>query len=124
MRSGVLENMLQKNQRVNAEHLTGQRHLEAMEDKFREEADELSLTKGSEQALSELADLQQLIDDSLALIGETPESLREVQEDKRAKVGDFLGGAFVRTVCVDPALDPEWYDYFTSHPDRYPTQLD
>ncbi|MCA9331343.1 hypothetical protein KC968_00205 [Candidatus Saccharibacteria bacterium] len=124
VRSGVLESMIQNNQRVNAEYLTGQRHLEAMEDKFREETDRLSLAKGSEQALNELADIQQLIDDSLTLLGQTPEDLARVQAEKRNKAGDFLRGAFVRTVEVDSGIDPDRYTYFIEHPDCYPTQLD
>lgn len=124
VRDGVLDSMLGKGQRVNFEHVTGERHLEAVEDKFREEAAELSLTKGVKKALSELADLQQLIDDSLALLDQTPDALRQVQTEKHAKVGGFLGGAFIRTVEVDPETDSKWYNYFMDNPDRYPTQLD
>lgn len=124
VRDGVLDSMREKGQRVNFENVTGERHLETIEDKFREEADELSLTEGPEKALGELADLQQLIDDSLTLLDQTPEALRLVQTEKHAKVGGFLGGAFVRTVEVDPEIDSEWYTYFMEHPDRYPTQMD
>ena len=124
VRDGVLDSMLGKGQRVRYTRVTGERHLEAMEDKFGEEAAELSLTEGSEKALGELADLQQLIDDSLTLLGQTPEDLARVQAEKYARVGGFLGGVFIRTAEVDPATDPEWYDYLMAHPDRYPTQLD
>lgn len=116
--------MQEEGQKVKYEELDDEKYLEALEDKAKEESDELRLTGDVNDAIEELADLQQVIDDAAVALGKSPEDVREAQAKKLERAGDFTGRIFIHRVYVDPEKSPEWYDYYSNNPERFPTLLD
>lgn len=125
IRGKRLGQMLDDGQVVDYEILEeDKRYLCTLEDKAREELGELELTGDVDEAMGELVDLQQFINDAVAALGKTPAEFRRLYEEKFELAGGFAGRVFVRTVLVDPIQSPEFYDYYTDRPDRFPVQPD
>ncbi len=125
VRDKIVEEMQARGHHPDFHVVTGGEKLEYLEDKAKEEAGELRLDPDDVAgSLEELADIQQVIDDAAIALGCTPEDVREAQAKKFAEKGGFAGGFFVRTVFIDPTTDPELFDYYSSHPDRFPPVKD
>lgn len=95
--------------------LSGQQLIDALIDKLHEESAELT---AADSPASELADLQQIIDDLTILLGTTSEDIKVKQATKLSKNGGFLEGRFVRTVTCDE--NDEWATYYRREPERFP----
>lgn len=125
VRDGYFERMQQDNQSPNFHIVSGDEKLGFLEDKLIEEAGEVRLSHGNrEEGLKELSDLLEVIDEAASELGSNFEEVIAIKEEKRRRLGGFDGGYFVRTVRIDPAVDPELFDYYSSNPDRFPTQID
>ena len=97
--------------------LEDKEYLQALKAKILEEAQEMELSN-VEDLVSELADLQEVIDCMLEAIGKTKADVARVQTKKNAKAGSFKQKLFVDTVQV--ADDSKWIPYYLKNADRYP----
>ncbi|MGH7234263.1 MAG: hypothetical protein ACREF7_02355 [Candidatus Saccharimonadales bacterium] len=85
--------------------------------KIQEEAAEVSNAKRSDVA-SEIADVQQAIDDLIFTCKLTKEVVASKQKSKNKKNGSFSKAIYIEYVEVDEN-DP-WVKYFKDNPSRYP----
>jgi len=97
--------------------LSKSEHQLALIHKLREEAGEIEHADSS-QLVSEIADVQQVLDDLKELCGITDKEVRTAQSDKNKKSGAFKKGHFVEYVEVDE--DNVWTEYYRKNKDRYP----
>jgi len=93
----------------------------ALQAKIIEEAKELPLpgsaSKNSE--LSELGDILQALQDTMAARGFTMEDIEKARLAKYAEKGGFELGTYVETVAI-PENDEKWLAYYRADPDRFP----
>lgn len=97
--------------------LTGEDKIKALIRKLQEEGSEL-LTAEGEDALEELADIEEIIRSLAEAKGISLESLETKRQQKAQKAGSFLSGHFVHTITL-PA-DNKWTQYYSSNPERFP----
>lgn len=71
-----------------------------------------------EDVASEIADVQQALDDLKAIYGIDSAELSREQARKNEKAGAFSQGLFVEYVEVDD--ENPWVDYYLKNADRYP----
>lgn len=92
-------------------------HKQALVNKIIEEAREIIHASPKEVA-SEIADVQQAVDDLKELYNLTDEDIVNAQVASTNKNGAFKKGILVEYVEID-AKDP-WVDYYRKNPERYP----
>ena len=92
-------------------------HILALIDKIVEEAREISSAPKDEIA-SEIADVQQAIDDLIDLVGSTRTEVAEAQKKKAEKAGAFKKGIYIDYVEVED--NDTWVEYYRKNADRYP----
>jgi predicted house-cleaning noncanonical NTP pyrophosphatase (MazG superfamily) len=86
--------------------------------KIHEEADEIPVVdKKDDEVLSEIADVQAVIDALTQAYGYTKEDVAGAQSKKEAKAGAFEKRAYIEKVDLDD--DSEWVAYFRKSPDKY-----
>ncbi len=93
---------------------TREQKRQALLAKIVEEAQEF----GVSSTVSEVADLQEAVDQLVANEGFTPEEVRQKQDEKREKVGGFGRGYFIETVTLPD--DNQWVPYYAADPEKYP----
>ena len=87
--------------------------------KLHEEADEIPVRKSvSADIIEEIGDVQQVLDDLKTQYGLMDETVRQVQQAKRAKKGGFSEGIYIDQISL-PESD-EWTSYYRASPDKYP----
>lgn len=91
-------------------------HTAALAAKVIEEAKEIPITDISE-AIKEIADVQQALDDLREILGITTEDVHNAQTVKNEKAGAFKEGRFVES--VSPGEDNKWTDYYRTDPGRF-----
>ena len=84
--------------------------------KIAEEVHEIESASANEIA-SELADVQQALDDLCALYAISKTDVASAQRKKLQKKGAFRKGIYVESITIDEAN--EWVEYYRAHPDRY-----
>lgn len=92
-------------------------HKRELVKKMIEEAREL-LQASPAEIPSEIADVQQAIDDFKKLCRLTDGAVAREQKQKNDKNGSFSEGIFVEYVEVDEG--DKWIDYYLQNADRYP----
>jgi len=97
--------------------LTESELLEALRQKIIEEANELPIKGSKEAVISELADIQQVIDDIALRSGITNEEVVSVKQMKFEKKGGFSEGLFVEKIILTD--DDEWNDYYRKSPEKF-----
>ena len=97
--------------------LSDDQHKEELVHKVIEEAKEI-LNAGENEIASEIADIQQAIDDLKEKLGLSDNDVRVAQNTKNIKNGPFKKGIFVDYVEVDD--NDAWAVYYRKHADRYP----
>jgi predicted house-cleaning noncanonical NTP pyrophosphatase (MazG superfamily) len=97
--------------------LDGEEYKAEIIKKINEESKEI-LNCAPHEIASEIADVQQAIDDLKQRLHLTDEAIRRAQEIKNKKNGPFKRGYFIDYVAVKP--DDEWVDYYRKNSDRYP----
>ncbi len=117
LRDNILADMISLGEKPEYHVLTDQDYLVELKQKILEEGAEIALDD-HDKLLSELADLQEIIDCMLAEIGKSQNQLKETQLKKNKRWGSFGKRIFVDTVQI-PAGNP-WIKYLESNPDRYP----
>jgi len=92
-------------------------HKERLVEKIAEEAQEI-LTARPEEVASEIADVQQALDDLRELLGVGAEEVSKAQASKNEKYGPFRLGLYVE--CVEVGENDTWVEYYRNNADRYP----
>jgi predicted house-cleaning noncanonical NTP pyrophosphatase (MazG superfamily) len=92
-------------------------HAEALVAKIIEEAQEVPVAD-REEAIKEIADVQQAIDDLKTLLDLDDQDIANAQAVKNERAGAFRDGLFVETVTVEEGN--KWIDYYREHPEQYP----
>lgn len=104
--------------RTNYKILDSLEFKKALIDKLHEEAQEIPvLDQADDEVLSEIADVQAVLDSLLETYGYTKDSLVAAQEKKATKNGVFEKRAYIESVDLDD--DSEWIEYFRKSPDKY-----
>lgn len=85
--------------------------------KIQEEAGEITSAK-IEDVASEIADVQQAIDDLRASYSLSKEDIAKKQRYKNTKNGSFTKGIYIEYVEVQD--DDKWIGYYKENADRYP----
>lgn len=94
-------------------------HATALIDKIIEEANELrdaSLTR--EKMVSEVADVQQALDDYKSLNNINDDEVAKAQQAKNDEKGGFSQGAYIETLELNQG--DTWIDYYRESPETYP----
>lgn len=116
VRDKILDQQLAEGSKPTHRILSKEEHLEELVKKLGEESRELA-TADSEEAASEIADLQQVIDDLTKLLGVDPADVRREQERKNQKFGAFEKSIFIEQIEIDD--QNPWVAHYRKHPDRY-----
>jgi predicted house-cleaning noncanonical NTP pyrophosphatase (MazG superfamily) len=117
VRDKIVEQQISSGAKAQYHKLNDQQHKEALVNKIIEEAREILQADQSEVA-SEIADVQQAIDDLKLKFGLASSVIAEVQQAKNNKNGSFAKGIYVDH--VELANDDKWTKYYRQNPDRYP----
>lgn len=89
--------------------------------KIHEEASEIPLLDDKDEAvLSEIADVQAVIDGLVTAYGYNAKDIAEAQARKQSKNGIFEKRAYIEKVVLDD--DSEWIAYFRKSPEKYEEQ--
>lgn len=98
--------------------LTGKRLAEALVTKLIEEAREIP-TDDAVEAVKEIADVQQVLDELKRTLGISDEAIAVAQQAKLMKNGGFQKGHYIE--AVDIADDDNfWVGYYRKEPTKYP----
>ena len=86
--------------------------------KIHEEADEIPiLNHQDDEILSEIADVQAVIDSLVASYGHTQHEVAVAMDKKATKNGTFEKRAYIEYVDLDD--DSQWIEYFRKSPEKY-----
>lgn len=97
--------------------LTNEEYVEELKKKLLEEMHEVSRADNQE-IISELADVQEIIDSLLQTLHVTKKDLQAAQTKKNKKAGAFRNKQYIESVETNDAS--EWVNYYKAHPDKYP----
>jgi predicted house-cleaning noncanonical NTP pyrophosphatase (MazG superfamily) len=97
--------------------LNDAQHKQELINKIIEEAQEIT-DAPPDKIATEIADVQQAIDDLKDKFGLTNSEIAKAQTAKAAKNGTFKKGIFVHHVELDETS--KWAKYYRKNPDRYP----
>ena len=118
VRDKLIKEFERSGQGVIHRHVTAADHIKALKQKIAEEASEIPINGNRDDLVSEIADVQQAIDDLKALCEITNDQVTEVQQVKFSNKGGFLSGDFVETLELRD--DDEWVEYYRAHPNVFP----
>lgn len=107
---------------VNGHILPKNQHIQALVEKLKEEADELSAAISSRVAQdveSELADIRQVLEDLTTLLEVDETHIRTAQNQKLQKKGGFKHGQYIDAVHIIDEHDP-LVERFRADPTKYP----
>jgi predicted house-cleaning noncanonical NTP pyrophosphatase (MazG superfamily) len=117
LRDKIIEQNVAEGAEYDSKKLSDDKYLAALKAKLLEEANELPLDD-HEEALKELADVQEVVDCLVVAHGFNEQQVQEVQATKNAKAGSFKERHFAETITL-PA-DNRWVEYYASQPSRFP----
>lgn len=118
VRDKLVNDFIVSNQKVEYKKLTPTEHKSELIRKIIEEVNEIKIDDLSDQIVSEIADIQQAIDDFNKLCGISSEQIESKKQSKFEKKGGFSGGNYVKTIKL--ANDDEWVKYYRQRPDIFP----
>lgn len=117
VRDKIVDHQVASGARPHFRRLTPSEHKRELINKIVEETKEISQATPHEIA-TEIADVQQAIDDLKELYGLTDKSIARAQGLKNDKNGAFKKGIFIDYVEVND--DNQWVNYYRKNADRYP----
>lgn len=98
--------------------LSKKEHKLAIIQKIVEEAKEINIDDDADEIASEIADIQQAIDDFIVLCGVDKQQVESKKQSKLDKKGGFSAGTFVQTIELKD--DDKWVEYYRQRPDIFP----
>jgi predicted house-cleaning noncanonical NTP pyrophosphatase (MazG superfamily) len=116
VRDNIIEHQQQTGQNPVYRQLDPKEHVSALADKVIEEAQEIPVDN-KEEAIKEIADVQQVLDDLKASLAISDADVARAQKARHAKVGGFSKGMYVES--VSPAEDNTWTTYYRTDPKRF-----
>lgn len=116
VRDGIPDDQLQSGQHPVYHTLAKDDLAQALINKIIEEAREIPATDVKE-AIKEIADVQQAIDDLRATLDISPQDITNAQKIKKDRMGGFQKGMFV--VSVSPEAGSKWAKYYQTDPSRF-----
>lgn len=105
-------------QKVVYKVLSKKEHKLAIIQKIVEEAKEINVDDDADEIASEIADIQQAIDDLTVLCGVKGQQVELKKQSKLDKKGGFSAGTFVQTIELKD--DDKWAEYYRQRPDIFP----
>jgi len=121
IRDKILPRQLASGAKPTHRRLKPDEHKQELVRKIAEEAQEIAQAEPAKVA-SEIADVQQALDDLKTLYNLTDTDIAKAQAAKKAKDGTFQQGIYVEDIELDDS-DP-WVTYYRQNPDRYPEIVD
>jgi len=117
VRDKIVELQQQDGGEVDYKILSDKEFLRALQRKLHEEASEINVEdKGT--LISELADVQEVIDCLIKAIGKSKADILVAQTEKNKKAGSFSKKMYVNTVSVQDGN--AWIKYYLDNAQRYP----
>lgn len=116
VRDDLVAMMQQAGQTVDSRVLQDKEYVDALHAKLAEELAEFN--PASDSALSELADLKEVIEQLAYALGSDTAELVRIQQAKAQKSGGFAKKLFVETVSMSD--DDPWVQYYSADPERFP----
>jgi len=117
IRDKIVDQQLAEGSKPKYRVLSRKEHLQELIKKLPEEGGEIT-SATPEKVASEIADVQQVLDDIMALLGISPEEVRREQARKNQKFGAFKKGIFIEHIDIDESIP--WVAHYRDNPDRYP----
>lgn len=117
VRDKIVDSQLASGAKPKFRKLNAAEHKRELVNKIIEEAKEI-MQADTEEVASEIADVQQAVDDLKELYGLNDADITVAQETKSGKNGAFKKGLFVDYVEVNEG--DKWIDYYRQNADRYP----
>lgn len=93
-------------------------YIEELKKKVHEESGEIPETKSNNDLVSEIADLQEVIDALLTALDVSKEELTRIRKIKNGKNGAFDQRHYVD--YVETADGNKWEEYYAINSDKYP----
>lgn len=117
VRDKIVDHQLASGATPSFRTLSPEEHKQELVNKIIEEAGEI-IQAGSSDVATEIADVQQAIDDLKELYGLSDSDIIGAQEVKNKKNGAFKKGLYIDYVEVSEGN--RWIDYYHKNADRYP----
>jgi len=117
VRDKIVDNQIASGAKPSFRQLSNNEHRRELVNKIIEEAREIIQAEPKKVA-TEIADVQQALDDLKDKYGLTDEDVRHAQKLKNDKNGPFKKGHYIDYVEVDE--DDQWVKYYRANSDRYP----
>jgi predicted house-cleaning noncanonical NTP pyrophosphatase (MazG superfamily) len=117
VRDKIVDSNLESGAKVKYKHLNKDEHKTALVNKIIEEAKEI-LQAETEQAASEIADVQQAVDDLIEQFGLDQEAIKKSQKQKIDKNGAFKKGHYIEHLDLDESHP--FTEYYRKDPERFP----
>lgn len=117
VRDKIVDNQIASGAKPSFRQLSTEEHKRELVNKIVEEAQEIIQAQPHEVA-SEIADVQQALDDLKEKYGVTEAAVKQAQKRKNDESGAFKKGHFVEYVEVDEG--DAWVRHYRAHADRYP----
>lgn len=118
VRDEVVYKILKSGAEPKYRYLDEKNYIDELTRKMIEEVSEFYEMEDVNDKLSELADMQEIVDYLLKAIGKTRKDLKDAQKAKNQENGSFRHGIYID--YVDCREGYEWMDYYLRNPLRYP----
>lgn len=117
VRDKIVDHQIASGAKPGFRQLSAGEHKQELVNKIIEEAREI-IQASPEEVATEIADVQQAIDDIKELYGLHDEDIARAQHAKNEKNGAFKKGLYVDYVEVEEGS--QWIGYYRKNADRYP----
>lgn len=118
VRDKIPEKIKKSGGKVSQKMLGINNYIFELKKKFIEESEELMSTKNTNDALSEMADIQELIDNLLGALNYKSQDLKKIQKEKIKKNGSFKDRIYINYIKTDESFD--WLEYHLKNKQKYP----
>jgi len=95
-------------------------YIRELKKKLTEESAELVEAAGQHEILSELADLEEVLDNLRRAARIEPAELKAVRDKKRAQNGSFRRRFYINHIVADEKTDPAWLRYHLKRRKKFP----
>lgn len=122
VRDKAVETMRNKGAEVFSRILSAEESLACLQDKLKEEIDELAAADTVEEKAEELADMLEIMEAYTNALGIRFSNLKKIQEKKRESRGGFVRMEYVEYISTPP--DSHFDVYCSAVPEKYPVKSD
>lgn len=118
VRDRIVEHIKKNGAKPHFRKLGDTEYIEELKKKVLEEAKEIPTVKDNNELVSEIADLQEVLDYLIKTLGVSKKELRRLQKVKNKKAGSFKKRHYID--YVETKKSGEWVDYYLARPKKYP----